>query len=277
MPCPRCRGSGLCQECQGAGKTDCPACSGRGRLTTPRGLEYPCKSCGGEGSLDCAPECSSCDGTGEITEELQKRVQQTYRIRFENYNPSHRIVVPLLVVNGLFYLAQQLAPESVWQLYPFNQSFAQGRFWILLSPSFLHGGLVHLALNMWVLWVYGQAMEGIFGKLRFLGIYLLSAVTACSLSWFVHCYLGGAAMAGIGASGPIFGLFGAVFALHLRWRLIQGPFLEQTLKVVGLILVFGFGLEFAGYGWIDNWGHLGGLVGGFLAALVGGRPRGNSS
>ncbi len=275
MPCPRCRGTGLCQECQGQGSIECPACSGAGKKSTPRGSTYACKSCQGEGHVPCSAECASCDGTGEITEELQNRVQQTYRLKFANFGPSTRIVLPLMVVNVLLFGAQQAWPREMLALYPTQMSFAVGHWWVLLTSSFLHGNLLHLGLNMWFLWVFGPPLEGILGRFRFLMVYLASALAAGAASWVGHCYVGHSMVAGIGASGPLFGLLGTIFALHLRFRMVPEAVVRQSANIAGMVLLIGFVLEMSGYKFLDNWGHLGGILGGFLVTLVAPRPKGS--
>lgn len=138
----------------------------------------------------------------------------------------------------------------------------EGEVWRLLTAVFLHAGLLHLVLNTWALLAVGPAVEAIFGPARMLAIYLTSGVVgnAASTLW------GGEAS--VGASGAIFGLFGALvfFGLRHRERLSRRYWGALLPTVVGN-LVYGFTQPR-----IDNWAHLGGLAGGFLGSIAVGLP-----
>ena len=87
-------------------------------------------------------------------------------------------------------------------------------YWRLVSAMFLHGGLLHLAINMYVLWVLGSVIEPAFGSKRFLAIYLISGLFGSVASYMFSA----PDVAGVGASGAIFGLLGAWVAFNLRRR-----------------------------------------------------------
>jgi len=135
-----------------------------------------------------------------------------------------------------------------------NVLIASGQYWRLFTPMFLHIGIVHLFFNSYALYTYGTLVERLFGKVKFLIIYLASGLFGTVFSYmFSHPI-------SAGASGAIFGLFGAL--LYFR-KARRGIF--KRLLGANLIIVIGFNLI---YGFtrsgIDNWGHIGGLVGGFL-------------
>ena len=145
---------------------------------------------------------------------------------------------------------------------------AFGDWYRLLSSAFLHEplstgfGILHIAFNMWALWVVGPALERTLGRLRFTVIYLVSA-----LGGSVFFYLIAAPNAGpaIGASGAIFGLFGAWFVLARRLRLNAGMIVG--LIVINLLISF----TVPGIAWQD---HVGGLIcGGLLTAAFVYAPR----
>jgi membrane associated rhomboid family serine protease len=134
---------------------------------------------------------------------------------------------------------------------------AMGEYYRLVTAAFLHAGLLHLALNMFALSVLGPPLESALGRVRFLALYLLSALGG-SVTAFL---LAPPNTLGVGASGAIFGLFGAYYVVVRR---LGG----NTNAIVGLLavnLVITFAVPF-----IDWRAHLGGLVTGALvsAALV---------
>jgi membrane associated rhomboid family serine protease len=132
---------------------------------------------------------------------------------------------------------------------------AHGEWYRVVSSMFLHYGIVHIAFNMWALWVMGIALEGMLGRLRFLGLYFLSGLGGSVLSFATGPVLTPAA----GASGAIFGLFGAFFVVLRRRNL-------ETGGIVGLIavnLVISFTISN-----IDWRGHVGGLIVGTVVGFV---------
>ena len=136
-----------------------------------------------------------------------------------------------------------------------------GEYYRLITATFLHGGLLHIALNMYVLWILGSFMEPSLGSVRFLIVYFVSGLAASATSY----WLGPVQQLGVGASGAIFGLLGAWVAFSFRRRdtAVGAAQLRQALFWIGINLVFGFSV--AG---IDNFAHLGGLVSGAFAGAA---------
>lgn len=278
MECPRCSGSGVCKECDGQGFQECPVCSGAGQRKTPRGGTYNCKGCEGTGKVDCPKECSSCAGTGQITEQLQQDQLNKYKMRFANLTPNNKVVVPILVVNLLCFGAFRFLDGNIMGRFVISDSmFAEGNWWALITASFLHYDPIHIACNLAFLWFYGPPLEGVLGKAKFMAFYLFSAITAGGVSWLGHHLTGMDNYWAYGASGPMFGIIGAMAALYWRWSAFAWPRVYRLLQVGGAILVLGFLLR--GHGvfilsHLDNWAHLGGLAGGFLIAATFPRPTG---
>jgi membrane associated rhomboid family serine protease len=135
---------------------------------------------------------------------------------------------------------------------------AQGEYYRLLTSMFLHFGIIHIALNMYLLFLLGPALERAFGSLRFAGLYLVSGLSGAALSYA----LGPVNEQAAGASGAVFGLFGAFFVLQRR----RGGDVTQITTTIVINLV----LSFAASSYIDWRGHVGGLVGGAAvgAAIV---------
>ncbi|OLN23526.1 hypothetical protein BTO30_05170 [Domibacillus antri] len=140
----------------------------------------------------------------------------------------------------------------------FNPLILEGEWWRFITPMFLHIGLLHLIMNSLALYYLGTAVEQIYGRLRFLWIYLFSGLTGSLLSFLLTPNLSA------GASGAIFGLFGALLYFGVtKPKLFFRTMGMNVLVVIGINLLFGFSVP-----GIDNAGHIGGLIGGFLATGV---------
>ena len=139
-----------------------------------------------------------------------------------------------------------------------------GEWWRLLTNVFVHGGLLHIAFNMWCLWNLGQLCESLYGRWTYVCIYLTCGVGASLASAAWHPYV-----SSVGASGAIFGLAGALItALKLGEFSLPRSALSGTLKSLGAFVVYNliFGAIIPG---IDNTAHIGGLVTGLiLGALI---------
>jgi len=133
---------------------------------------------------------------------------------------------------------------------------AGGEYWRLLTGGFLHGGIFHLAMNMFALWVLGSQLEPMLGRARFVAIYFAS-LFAGSLGVMILS----PTQPTVGASGAIFGLMGAA-AVLLRSR---GISIWQSS--LGQVILLNVGITFFVPG-ISIGGHLGGLAGGALVALA---------
>ena len=185
-----------------------------------------------------------------------------------------RVVITwlLLSINVSVWLLMQLVGGGFTQdadlLLRFGAIFgpliATGEYWRLLTAMFLHAGIIHLFFNCFGLFIFGRLVEGLYGQLRFTATYLLAGLSGGVLS-----YLFNKTAIAVGASGAIFGILGALAAYFLVHRSALGEMGRRNLT--GLVTVaainLAIGLVIPG---IDNWAHLGGLVGGFImgAALA---------
>ena len=150
---------------------------------------------------------------------------------------------------------------------------ATGQYWRLFTAMFLHGGLIHAGLNAWVLFVVGTALEHDIGRARFAGLYLVAGLFASAASFALidlditrtAAGVGVAPAVSVGASGAIFGLFGAFVAYNWRYRhrALASARLRQILPWVFLNIVFSFSFPF-----IDWRAHMGGLVAGLVAGYA---------
>ena len=132
---------------------------------------------------------------------------------------------------------------------------AEGDWWRLLTASFLHYGIIHLGLNMLVLWFIGPALEEYFGHWRYLLVYVVSGLagSAGALIWSPNALT-------VGASGAIFGIMGAALVLEARRIWVFGG---QAMGLVVINLAISFLIPGISIG-----GHIGGLIGGGLCALA---------
>jgi membrane associated rhomboid family serine protease len=149
-----------------------------------------------------------------------------------------------------------------------NELLKNGEWFRLITPAFIHIGLLHLIMNSYVLWTIGPLVEKLYGMSRFFGIYLLSAAGGSLASFINHSLKHDTVGASAGASGAIFGLFGVIAVFSFRYRDELPPRFLQALKsgvlpAIAINLLIGFSLKY-----VDNAAHIGGLLTGALLALV---------
>ncbi|MDD5865927.1 MAG: rhomboid family intramembrane serine protease [bacterium] len=137
-----------------------------------------------------------------------------------------------------------------------------GEIFRLITYAFLHGSIIHLVVNMYSLFIAGRQVENNFGKVRLLIIYFISALSGGLLSALFSNGIS------IGASGAIFGLLGALVYFGLQFRLyLTDALVSKIFPIIIINLLIGFTIT-----GIDNACHIGGLIGGFLAAMAVGVP-----
>ena len=237
-----------------------------------------CTRCG----RPACPECLRSAPVGQQCVECIKEGGRTVRqptAAFGGRVVSGAVVTYALVaLNVAFYLIEWVYPKIVDYLALISGSgydatihqvvgVAQGQYYRLLTSAFLHEpglsgfGPLHIIFNMWALILVGPSLERLLGRLRFLAVYLLSALGGSVMFYLlapVHEW-------GLGASGAIFGLFGAYFVVARRLRV-------DTRSIVFLIVLnLGISFAVAGIAWQA---HVGGLLtGGLLTAAYAYAPR----
>jgi len=138
-----------------------------------------------------------------------------------------------------------------------------GQWWRVVTGAFLHGGLAHIALNMYSLYILGRYVELIVGPWRMLAIYTIALFGGgYAIVYFAPNDVT------VGASGAIFGLFGALIAIGVRLGKRGRALITQMLPVLLINLAFTFAVPF-----ISKAGHVGGLLSGFVAGLIIFTPR----
>ena len=224
-------------SCSNCGRPICPDCM----TTTPVGMR--------------CPECSR-----------QRTVVKTLR----NSVRRPEVTLALIAMNAAAFLAEGnitltgQPSNSVYEKGALLGSFAglpgqgvaHGQWWRIITGGFLHENLLHIGFNMYVLYILGQMLEPVLGRVRFAVIYFVSLLAGSLGALIVTPH-----SLTVGASGAVFGLMGAA-AVEMRAR--QVPIMQSGVGGLILInLVISFTLPGISWG-----GHIGGLIGGALAALA---------
>ncbi|NJC24220.1 membrane associated rhomboid family serine protease [Arthrobacter pigmenti] len=170
---------------------------------------------------------------------------------------------------AILFLAQFVMPGVTDRLLYagiFTSEYAPPEPWRMITSAFLHstGFLLHIAFNMYALWIMGQALEPLLGRMRFIALYLIAAFGGSVAVLFLTNPLQGV----LGASGAVFGLFGAMFIVQRR----RGGDVRQLVVLIAINTVLGFVVEN-----ISWQAHLGGLLAGAAAAaIIAYAPRGKN-
>ncbi|MDO4792053.1 MAG: rhomboid family intramembrane serine protease [Buchananella hordeovulneris] len=226
---PRCRAHGqpswvLCQRC---GNAVCPDCQVRAAVGV---------------------HCTACAKSNQPA-----FAQKIARVR------GPLVTYILMGICGILFLADLASPEVFRQL-AFSPAAGEGQFYRFLTTTFLHAGWMHLAFNMYALYLLGKSLEPLLGRAQFLALYLLGALGGSVAVLWLSSPTSMAWVTGtVGASGAIFALFGGIFA-------IQRAINADTTQILVLLLINGF-ISFT----VPNisWqGHLGGLIVGVVLGSI---------
>ncbi len=232
-----------------------------------------CQRCG----RPACPECQRAAAVGfqciDCVNEM-KRSTPAVRSAYGGAVATGRPLATYLLIGlcALVYVLQWLIPgDAVFQQFAFASVYATPQYgafepWRMLTSAFVHsqGFVLHIVLNMYMLWIFGQVLEPVLGRVRFLAVYLLSAIGGSVGFLLLTPAL--PAIPVVGASGAIFGLFGALLVIQSR----RGG---DTRQLWILILINGvIGFVVPGIAWQA---HLGGLItGGLCAGVIAFAPRG---
>ena len=236
------------------------------RALTPANTAH-CVQCG-HPSIDLLIEYERQQREHLFTEAILGRpVRITYFILAINF----LVYLAMVLVAGGDYIASLLRMNDLGTLIAFgaktNYLLAKGELFRLVTPIFIHGGLLHLALNSYAIWTTGPLVERLYGRSRYFLIYLVSGIGGV-----VGSYLGSLFRSqdvpSVGASGAIFGLFGLLFVIgyHHRNELpagFGGSIRSAVVPVIVINLISGLSVPM-----IDNGAHIGGLLTGAALALV---------
>lgn len=182
---------------------------------------------------------------------------------FKQYTKLYPVVSTLIGLNLIGFLLTSV-PVIGDQIYfegmHINGFISEGEIWRAFTSMFLHAGFLHLLFNMFSLYLFGPELERMAGKARFLTIYLLAGLGGSLLTYML--YIDNPMYASVGASGAIFGIFGAYASILVRYYK-STPQLRQILLpiiVISVILTF---LQSN----VNAASHIGGLITGFMLGM----------
>src|SRR5690625_5196523 len=176
-----------------------------------------------------------------------------------------RLIYLLLLVNVLMYFLLEFngGSDSIDTLIKYGAKYnpailMDGEWWRIVSSMFLHIGLLHLIMNMIAVFYLGTLVERIYGSFRFFIIYMFAGIGGGVASFAFSMNVSA------GASGALFGLFGALLFFGLIYKRLFFQTIGMNLLIlIGINIVFGFTVPA-----IDNAAHIGGLITGFIAAAI---------
>ncbi len=187
---------------------------------------------------------------------------------FNRYRLTYTIIILNIVIYLISaFLSGDLVDMDLETLVHMGALFGpltvlEEQWWRLFTAMFLHGGMTHLLMNMFSLYIVGRAAQMYFDTKPYVSIYLFSGLVGGLVSLYMH-----PVSVGVGASGAIFGIFGALAGFFLAHRdkiaSHSKAFMKDFSIIIGINLVIGFSIES-----VDVSAHIGGLVvgvvGGFL-------------
>jgi membrane associated rhomboid family serine protease len=232
-----------------------------------RETRVSCSECGRGVCPDCmvfAPVGIRCLEHAGSSVPATKAVTQRARTVRAGFLDQPGIVTKILIgANVAVFLVNLLQGARLndnggdlffdWALY--GPAVANGDWWRLITAAFLHGGIIHLAFNMYFLWLVGQPIESLIGKWRFLALYFVSALAGSAGALLLSPM-----DVTVGASGALFGILGAAVVFERQGVHVLGG------AAIGIALInFAITLLVPG---ISLGGHLGGFVGGLLCGLA---------
>jgi len=185
---------------------------------------------------------------------------------------KYRITYSIIILNLIVYIissffSQDIIDMDIQTLVDMGALYGpftvlKGEWWRLFTAMFLHAGMTHLLMNMFSLYLIGRGAEMYFDTKSYLSIYLFSGLLGGLVSLYIH-----PVSVGIGASGAIFGVFGALagFFLAHRERIQEHTkaFMKDFAIIIGINLVIGFSIPS-----VDVSAHAGGLLVGFIGGFV---------
>ena len=200
----------------------------------------------------------------KITEDINKKNMEEAKRVDELFKPKTPVVTyTLIAINILIFLLgiifnMQDALINLFANYgPLVTENHQ--YYRLFTSMFMHANFLHIAFNMYALYLLGSQAEGFFGKTKFLTIYILSGLSGSLLSILLN-----QGAVSVGASGAIFGILGALLYFGFNYRVYLGnTLIKEILPIILINLAFGFAIT-----GVDNYAHIGGLVGGLTTAMA---------
>jgi membrane associated rhomboid family serine protease len=248
-----------------------PATTPGGEATTcyrhpDREAHVRCSRCNRRICPDCMIDASVGFQCPECVREGNSNVRRARTSFGGRISDDPGYVTKVLIGLNVAMLAAEYASSSVTDhlellgraFDPTNGQFigvAEGQYWRLLTAAFLHAGLLHLAMNMYALFLFGPPLEAALGRVRFTLLYIVSALGGSAASYAFSA----PNQPSLGASGAVFGLLGAFFVVNRR----MGRDTNGLVVLVVINLAFSFLVPR-----IDWRDHIGGLITGALVTLA---------
>ena len=230
-----------------------------------RETRVSCSECGRGICPDCmvfAPVGIRCPDHAGTRQGSAKVTRGVRRAAYEGTGAL--VTKSLIAINVLVFLINLAQGSSLGQtsgkVFEKGALFVhggldQGEWWRLITSAFLHGNLLHLGMNMLVLWIVGAPVEEAIGRGRYLALYIVSGLAGAA-----GALIFSPDAITVGASGAIFGILGAALVLEAQHSYVLGG---QALGLIVINLVLTFAVPNISIG-----GHLGGLAGGALSMLA---------
>ena len=201
----------------------------------------------------------------KLTSEINKKNEQEGMKAEEIFKQKKPIItVSLIIINVIVFILMYIfgkGSQDAFTLIKFGafqkDLILGGEYYRLITSAFLHIGIFHLLFNCYALYVIGRQLESFLGKIKFLIIYLVSALCGSLMSMIFPISISA------GASGAIFGLLGSLLYFGYNYRVYLGTVLKsQIIPLIIINLIFGFMVS-----GINNAAHIGGLIGGILITM----------
>ncbi len=196
----------------------------------------------------------------KITNDINKKNEGDAKMNEEVFSMKKPVVTTALVfINIVVFILTMFNIINIQDFAVNRDAIISGQYYRLFTGMFLHAGIFHILFNMYALYIIGMQLESFLGKWKFLVVYLLSGLAGNMLSiFFSNGY-------SVGASGAIFGLLGSLLYFGFHYRVyLDSVIKSQIIPLIIVNLLIGFVYSMS----IDNWAHIGGLVGGILATMA---------
>ena len=194
-----------------------------------------------------------------VTNDINEKTAKDNKIYEKTFKPKKIIVTPILIAICLIVYALTLYNESIIYYLANNAAlFKFGEIYRIITSIFVHANIWHLVCNMYSLYIIGSQVENFLGRKKFIIIYLVSGIIGNLMSMTFSSGFS------VGASGAIFGLMGSLVYFGYHYRLYLNSIIKsQIMPLIVLNLMLGFMIP-----GIDNFAHIGGLIGGYLATMA---------
>jgi rhomboid protease GluP len=199
--------------------------------------------------------------------QLVKSKEASYRIEYKTDKPyaTYCFLALNIAIYVILTLLSKNSGENFYDLLDkygskYNSRILAGEYWRLFTPIFLHGSDIHLLMNSYFLYSIGRTVEGMYGSLKFVFVYIIAGIMGNIASFALSQYTS------VGASGALMGMLGALLYYGLENPTQFKRYFGYNV-IANIVIMVIFGLSNPR---IDNYAHFGGLTGGFLASGIAG-------